>query len=62
MTLQNVENPRIGEKYHVSWANKDCVWTLTVINGNVATLRAKSGGTIVCKISDLRQTRKNETA
>lgn len=59
-----VDNPVVGQRYHVAWAKKGCNWKLVEINndnGTCTLLAPASQKTLEnVKLSDLRHTRKNE--
>jgi hypothetical protein len=59
----NVMKPVIGEKYHLCWAKRGCVWRLISfdedgIHCNLKT--PKTGMYFRGKVADLRHIRKNE--
>jgi len=57
-----VDSPKIGEKYHLSWAKKNgMVWVLTSIIGNDAIMMTpKTKKILRAKVSELRHLRKNQ--
>jgi len=57
-----VDSPKIGEKYHLSWAKKNgMVWKLLSINGDdVTMITPKTGKILRSKLKDLRHLRKNQ--
>jgi len=59
-SYDTVDEPIIGERYHVSWANPDCCWTLREIDGNTCVLAAKTRKKpIVVKASELQHTKQS---
>ncbi len=57
-----VDKPRIGEKYHLSWAKSHgMVWKLKAIEGDEVILETPRTKKILkSKLSDLREIRRNE--
>jgi hypothetical protein len=57
-----VDSPKIGEKYHLSWAkSKGMVWKLLSINGeDITMITPKTGKILRAKRKDLRHLRKNQ--
>jgi len=60
--LLPVINPKIGAKYHLSWAKKHgMVWVLTAIDGDIAIMRTpKTKRVLRTKLSDLRHMRRTQ--
>ena len=61
--LLKVDNPIVGRKYHLTWAQRGCVWILKEINTDgvrclLQTPRTKKY--LVANLSDLRHTRKEQ--
>lgn len=56
-----VDNPVIGEKYHLAWATNGCVWKLIELlpNGKCIMITPKTKKRITANISDLLHLRKN---
>ncbi len=60
--FSNVEVPRIGQKYHLSWAFKGSVFVLVKIDGDFCYLdnpKRKRKDLLKAKVSDLRNLNKN---
>lgn len=57
--LMPVINPKIGAKYHLSWAKSHgMIWVLMAIEGDVAVMRTpKTKKVLRTKLTDLRHTR-----
>ena len=56
--FKTVENPRIGNLYHLSWADGGAVWRLLSIDGeNCMMVTPKTGKERIAKVKDLRMTR-----
>lgn len=60
--LLPVINPKIGARYHLSWARSHgMIWVLTAIDGETAIMRTpKTKKILKTKVADLRHTRRTQ--
>lgn len=60
--LLEVENPKVGALYHMSWAKNACVWRLKEIKGEWVKIETpKTKKEKWARRSDLRHTRKTQS-
>lgn len=57
-----VKVPRLGEKYHLCWANRGCVWVLKFIgpDGSFILRTPKTNSRLDAAVKDLRHIKRNE--